>query len=143
MRCSDWSSHVGSSDLHAAWVGQALDEDRLGPRRHRAAHGVDVVHVDEVGVPVELLEGLADVVDRAAVEPRRRDEAVAGLHEREEGEDLRGVTAGAAGAAAPVLEVRADEHTSELQSQMRHSYALFLWQNKLRAQSLALAAIER
>src|SRR3546814_11565667 len=56
-------------------------------------------------LPVEPLEGLAELGDRAAVEPGRDDEAVTRLHQGEEGEDLRGVAGGAAGAAAAAFQV--------------------------------------
>ena len=91
---------------HAARIGQALDEDRLGPGRQRTAHGRRVVDVDEVSLPVEFLEGLAELGDRAAVEPGRGDETVARFHQGEESENLGGVAGSAAGAAAPAFQIR-------------------------------------
>ena len=76
---------------HAARIGQALGEDGLTAGGEGPAHRLRLVHVDEDGVPVELLEGLAELGDGAAVEPVGAEEAVTRLHEDEEGEDLGGV----------------------------------------------------
>src|SRR3546814_10198244 len=112
MRISDWSSDVCSSDLLAA---RHLDAAALGRlarggdlrRRHRGA-------VRPAGVAVDALEP-----DRAV------------RH--------RGVEIGGGGKAAepPFLLIparsdnpRSEEHTSELQSLMRLSYAVFCLKKK-------------
>src|SRR5690606_29905567 len=85
----------------AARIGEAFDEDRLALRRHRALEVLRVVGIDEDDVPAELLEAAAELRDRSAVELRRSEELVAGLHEGEEGEHLRGMARCAGDGAAP------------------------------------------
>ena len=67
-------------------IGDRLDEDRLGLRRHRLLEGRDVVDVRPLHVPAEALERVVELVDRAAIELARRDELVAGRHQRMEDE---------------------------------------------------------
>ena len=57
----------------------------------KLAGSVESAHFD---VPVELLEGVVELVDRAAVELPSRDELVAGLHQGVEHDRLRGVSRG-------------------------------------------------
>ena len=58
----------------AAGIGEALDEDRLGARRERAAEILRVVGIDEAALPAEFLEAAAELGDRAAIELARGDE---------------------------------------------------------------------
>src|SRR3546814_4152868 len=122
MRISDWSSDVCSSDLHLRCLGT----DVLGPRMAghvqgdaplQAAEAVgealllgDVDHVfgDVVGVLGQLLHGL---VGRQDERPLELQHERAGRRQRD---DL----------------VRSEEHTSELQSLMRNSYAVFCLKKK-------------
>ncbi len=60
----------------------------------RGAQGVEVVGVGPAHLPAEILEGVIELVDRAAVELGRGDEFVAGLHQRVEDDRLRGVAGG-------------------------------------------------
>src|SRR3546814_1597936 len=118
MRISDWSSDVCSSDLDRQAVGAA----GLGHRTHRlrlpdAAGNVGIADRGAdgdlaEGPPHALLEGGAAQVERQIeTEGRRLDEA----------DDLR----------HPLLELgRSEEHTSELQSLMRISYAVFCLKKK-------------
>ena len=78
-----------------------LDEDRLGARRYRCFERGEIVGVDEDGLPAEALDGMAELVDRAAIELLRRDDLVARLHQRVEDEELRGVPDATASAAVP------------------------------------------
>ena len=78
----------------AAGIGDQLDEDRLGLRRHRALERRDVVGVGPRHVPAEILERVIELVDRAAIELARGDELVAGLHQAVEHQHLRGVAGG-------------------------------------------------
>src|SRR3546814_2293523 len=128
MRISDWSSDVCSSDL--------LD-GRLQRRRIR--------QVDEA----ELQPGRAapDVLEQpvgAAVEVVHGDHVVAGVQQLQQrahggeaaGEGEAGGTvlqigdAGLQCEARGVLAARSEEHTSELQSLMRISYAVFCLKKK-------------
>src|SRR3546814_4406644 len=99
MRISDWSSDVCSSDLHG---------DDFGNHVLRAADNDGVAHAhvqarDLVGV-VQRRIGDGDAADEHGLEFCRRR--------------------GRAG-AADVDDDRTEEHTSELQSLMRITYAVF------------------
>src|SRR3546814_10633535 len=105
MRISDWSSDVCSSDLGGEHAGDAgrlrgLAHDRVGGLQH-------AVHLGAVEVAQLQLEaaGAADAGHR-----RRRSRAVA--------------------RPAAALGGRSEEHTSELQSLMRTSYAVFCLKKK-------------
>src|SRR3546814_3068273 len=102
MRISDWSSDVCSSDL-------VLHRDRVLERRH-------VGEVVQEGVPVRIGQ-----LQRRAQQHREHEEHrhVAILEQAERGQpehvDQR---------------ARSEEHTSELQSLMRISYAVFCLKKK-------------
>src|SRR3546814_6032955 len=107
-------------------------------------------------MPIHLAEAVADLVERPTIEPRRGDDMAARLHQRVEGEELRGVPRSGRqrGHAAferghlaferavgrvhqPGVDIprnfeieRSEEHTSELQSLMRISYAVFCLKKK-------------
>src|SRR3546814_3936591 len=105
MRISDWSSDVCSSDLRAGGVGQQgelLVVDAV--RRH------PVQHVAQWTQQHAALE-------RGAIHGRA---AAIG--------DFHGVPV--FGAAGFGLQLRSEEHTSELQSLMRISYAVFCLKKK-------------
>src|SRR3546814_2443955 len=112
MRISDWSSDVCSSDL-----------DRLVvERRHRASfeRGQRFVNIDD---------------RRARHDPLDRDAPVAFAQPREnrvlDAVERREVDMPALGRLDAILTaVRTEEHTSELQSLMRISYAVFCFKNK-------------
>ena len=78
-------------DDDAAGIGEVLDEDRLAFRRQRAAEIFRLARIDEMAGPAELLERQPELRQRAAIEVARGDELVAGPHQREEGQELRGV----------------------------------------------------
>src|SRR3546814_7677630 len=112
MRISDWSSDVCSSDLIAAGRRLCIAEQD-GDRRGRHA-----------GIVV------ADVRDKAAAPRerhlvRRRQRAGAGI----EGAAAR-ETIGALRHRLGLVRQRSEEHTSELQSLMRISYAVFCLKKK-------------
>src|SRR3546814_7941897 len=107
MRISDWSSDVCSSDL------RRLREGR--PARPRAGRAQDA---DQLPEPREDPEA-----PRAAPGPARPAEA-----RRPLGAGVPGRAGGAADGLQPDL--RSEEHTSELQSLMRISYAVFCLKKK-------------
>src|SRR3546814_8403407 len=114
MRISDWSSDVCSSDLHERQVlaqpaeEQAAEDDLLDEGHQ---HADQQQHGDEAG-PGEALR-------RQGLELRVGDRAA---EQRLEGEvDQRGQRH---------AEERSEEHTSELQSLMRSSYAVLCLQKK-------------
>src|SRR3546814_9007534 len=116
MRISDWSSDVGSSDLAA----------RQPPRRPYRPLAADV--------PVDGV-----LLHRAALD-RRADRHRHQLHRTAHRDGTGGTDAGRSGRPAPLgsgggrlrrrHDNRSEEHTSELQSPMRISYAVFCLQKK-------------
>src|SRR3546814_5499618 len=131
MRISDWSSDVCSSDLvvdplavaeHAGT--EELDHQQVGVSvDHQAGQAVAfaVDHAPGVGHRVEV-EDLAAQAHRFADpvrKPGRVDRHVRDGLQHSQG-DAR---------VAVVETARSEEHTSELQSLMRTSYAVFLLNN--------------
>ena len=78
----------------AAGIGDGLDEDRLGARRHRALEAADIIGIRPHHVPAKALEGVGELVDRAAIELSRGDELVARHQELLQRHHLRGVAGG-------------------------------------------------
>src|SRR3546814_5586334 len=105
MRISDWSSDVCSSDLvfqqHALGVGQVLDPGQQVRERRRDA-------IERIVV------GLGG---RSAPAPAERAARL-------------GDTLCRQGRYVPCPGIRSEEHTSELQSLMRTSYAVFCLKKK-------------
>src|SRR3546814_5946138 len=101
MRISDWSSDVCSSDL------RAIDRRYESQRRSKVATTDYIGFIEKIiGEERRIDSEIADVEDTSAdIEGR----IVAHLHRR-----IR----------------RSEEHTSELQSLIRHSYALFCYKQK-------------
>src|SRR3546814_4933477 len=103
MRISDWSSDVCSSDLDFFFRTSRFSTLGLNARRSLCRRGV------------RLGDGVAEVPvegRRVRIKARDLDDTRAGEH-------------GNAGAAR-----RSEEHTSELQSLMRISYAVFCLKKK-------------
>src|SRR3546814_3357380 len=117
MRISDWSSDVCSSDLIPAVAREAFETLGL---RIEAQHRVGA----EVGDPD--LVGLVDI-------DRVRTRLVAGEFPGLPVAGRRFVAAELARTpfADPQPSVRSEEHTSELQSLMRISYAVFCLKKKI------------
>src|SRR3546814_5330778 len=111
MRISDWSSDVCSSDLRAGEEGGGQRQHRQAARCGKAAVGSRIVR------------------HRELVQWGRTCGA---LRRREEG---RRAGPGALGASARSPR-RSEEHTSELQSLMRISYAVFCLKKKNRKQTV-------
>src|SRR3546814_10860171 len=133
MRISDWSSDVCSSDLGGASVGRRSGRQRPQPSDalvlwaqvvdEHAGHRGDV---ERPGVP-HLLE-VSPVL--GAVEERLEDGEVVTRQERQ-------LVVGEGLPPDPVrhgLVERSEEHTSELQSLMRISYAVFCLKKKNKKQ---------
>src|SRR3546814_2518813 len=103
MRISDWSSDVCSSDL----VGQPHLLARIGE------------NVDQRIISLDLaVRNPADEMDLRRGGRSRRLRLERGLHRT------------AADEQQPRLRLRSEEHTSELQSLMRISYAVFCLKQK-------------
>src|SRR3546814_1492422 len=121
MRTSDWSSDVCSSDLEATFY--LLNEKRRELREIEELYGVDV----EI-LPDGETEGARMVIEASGPPPTQRrsfapiapiedddDDIVDEAEEEDEDEEE---------------ERRSEEHTSELQSLMRNSYAVFCLKKK-------------
>src|SRR3546814_5978196 len=117
MRISDWSSDVCSSDLHAERYrqdGRQADGDDCKRQRETDALAHQFPHRNPIGIAG------AEIADGEAAEPgevarcRRLVEAHLGPERRQ----------GVRPCVYPQHE-RSEEHTSELQSLMRISYAVF------------------
>src|SRR3546814_1302212 len=112
MRISDWSSDVCSSDLLAD----------AGEGRGVAARVAGEIVV-EIGVRVEVEDRHRAVASRRGLDEREGHRMVAA-----EGE--RNVSILAHIGDVPADHRRSEEHTSELQSLMRISYAVFCLKKK-------------
>src|SRR3546814_1097060 len=104
MRISDWSSDVCSADLQA---GDEVAEDRLQPEPQAHAHGA--------GEQCELAQRDAGEIQRQQDAEQQQDVVD---HARQR------IQRCLVHALAPAEAVRTEEHTSELQSLMRISYAV-------------------
>src|SRR3546814_5992116 len=124
MRISDWSSDVCSSDLHVSKTGQNAGEIAAGLALDADRHD-DVVEVLDLGAVAEIFQRL---VHLQPVGHLVDGDAELGAHgvahlPRHQG---HGRIDGMAGLQAAHHDVeRSEEHTSELQSLMRSSYAVF------------------
>src|SRR3546814_5261303 len=108
MRISDWSSDVCSSDLLQAHLARHRDGgdgvQRVVASEHRQVQAIQARGMGAAAVGHLDIEGEAAVVDADVLG------AVVGLCADAVGDDAA---------------VRSEEHTSELQSLMRISYAVF------------------
>src|SRR3546814_7671729 len=86
----------------------------------RATEGCEVRHVDAVFA--EMVIGAARPVDR--VDTERGDEGLGGRKALALGQDRPGL-------GRVAVDLRSEEHTSELQSLMRISYAVFCLKKKI------------
>src|SRR3546814_3944185 len=110
MRISDWSSDVCSSDLDGGPKG--LHQHNTGDHRLRA---------DE----------RPSVAPRLSENERQEDQAESILCRRDKPADRIAVHHAADEQAQDHDDVRSEEHTSELQSLMRTSYAVFCLKKKM------------
>src|SRR3546814_3694177 len=121
MRISDWSSDVCSSDLRELVVA---GPDQPGRDRNQGAgghFGFLVAHADGHVERHVHAEGVAPLHERAPGLLRR---AAVGAEVR------RWQVGGLVAAACRDRRLRSEEHTSELQSLMRISYAVFCLKKK-------------
>src|SRR3546814_5235682 len=125
MRISDWSSDVCSSDLVTA-AGLAATLARLAPG--------ELVLADRLLERPEIAEAFAGLKDRLTPLPAARFDSANGVRRLEELFEVKALDAfgafgraelAAAGALVDYVALRSEEHTSELQSLMRISYAGF------------------
>src|SRR3546814_9063002 len=119
MRISDWSSDVCSSDLEIVAIGGVLAPDGNGGRQPE----VESMRVGQVEAKARAraVEGPAGTA-RAA--DRRHPPVVSEQFE------LHHFTPRAPAERRRLVAKRSEEHTSELQSLMRSSYAVFCLKKK-------------
>src|SRR3546814_5847367 len=126
MRISDWSSDVGSSDLNE---NEEAAGDDAGERQR---HGDDPERLDGTTAKVGRRLQQAEVhLLKVGVE-RQHHEGQVGIHDADVDRGV-GVEDGQRlvdHAEIEEGEVRSEEHTSELQSLMRSSYAVFCLKKK-------------
>src|SRR3546814_2520409 len=138
MRISDWSSDVCSSDLRRA-IGRGCGAVRLG--NVRAAQPARRRHLDRAADirgqhPAAARADLATIA--AALPSRHRaDLCHRRGHMQQPGKSRRCASyrSGEAETTAPYLFARSEEHTSELQSLMRISYAVFCLKKKIKTKN--------
>src|SRR3546814_9827853 len=124
MRISDWSSDVCSSDLRLGDVGAAEQVD--------LHHQVEILHRHLGKAFVAQDTGVVDQdVDAAPFRLRLGDH----LDHLVIFGDAAAVRHGGAARGADFLDDRSEEHTSELQSLMRSSYAVFCLKKKNKHQN--------
>src|SRR3546814_10281517 len=134
MRISDWSSDVCSSDLPRvlglAWAFVAHSDSHFDPdilRRFIAAYQrVQPLTIGElwavaITLRIVLIENLRRLADQITAGRRARADADALAN--------RLLVSGCARTALET-DIRSEEHTSELQSLMRISYAVFCLKKK-------------
>src|SRR3546814_5496871 len=122
MRISDWSSDVCSSDLAGDLGGLAeADRQQAGRERIEAAGVPGLLGLEEVA---RTLQGLVRTQPRWLVQQQDAIELALGPARRaaHRGAGLAGKVRGRATAGRSA---RSEEHTSELPSLMRNSYAVF------------------
>src|SRR3546814_4326408 len=123
MRISDWSSDVCSSDLPVGRIGPVLQGAAAADHEMRAGR------FDPVGRRLDQLDrARRDAL--AAVGLGARQHALAGQGEGHEHRPLADLPVELDGGPADAVaatadQVRSEEHTSELRSLMRISYAVF------------------
>ena len=69
-------------------VSERFGKDALRPGRNRTLDGVVVANVHEPRIDANLAKGDVELIDGTAVQGRRGDELVAGVHQREESDML-------------------------------------------------------
>jgi hypothetical protein len=80
---------AGDVDDDAAGIGDGFDEDRLGLGRDGGLEALKIVGIGPDHAPAEVLVGVVELVDRAAIELLGGDELVARLHQRVEAPGTR------------------------------------------------------
>src|SRR3546814_4489412 len=133
MRIIDWSSDVCSSDLETAPL-HSLGGEQWTKARRKAAEKVRDVAAELLDIQAkrQARAGLAIDVDRAMYEPFAATfpfEETPDQHSAIEAV-IRDLSSSQPMDRVVCGDVRSEEHTSELQSLMRISYAVFCWKKK-------------
>src|SRR3546814_3836058 len=118
MRISDWSSDVCSSDLGELRRG-VVHDDRAVDFRQETLGGPRILGDDRVGVAA-----------RMRIDMRKRAGKAVDHGDRDDRVEIFAVPV----ASRRRFDMRSEEHTSELQSLMRISYAVFCLKKKRKQQ---------
>src|SRR3546814_3142927 len=136
MRISDWSSDVCSSDLHTAFALQAQDDCTFLIRENFGFNHVDTKFTSHGLSCRSIVAGQHDDADAFLSQRRQRfsgcclDRICNCQNSCDAAIDRREDRSGAVRPHAICLRGRSEEHTSELQSLMRSSYAVFCLKKK-------------
>src|SRR3546814_6074756 len=127
MRISDWSSDVCSSDL----------APRARARRFPTPHHPPAARDHDVPCPIspEQKHGLIMSQDREIVRTRQRNTSCPTRCGGRRGCEAETCPPHASCHLALIVSARSEEHTSELQSLMRISYAVFCLKKKTTKQT--------
>src|SRR3546814_7277030 len=120
MRISDWSSDVGSSDLLVDHQRDGLAELAQVPGDRLVGAGAALLHVDQKQHVIGLRK-----CDLRLLLGQHRERIGRIRHQTTGVDDDEGAFLQHAGAVLAITRQRSEEHTSELQSLMRISYAVF------------------
>src|SRR3546814_1847612 len=136
MRISDWMSDVCSSDLQAQFLSQPLAARLAFAQQARAASQARQGELREAGTMEAITDVSPAAVDAAFAE-HGVDTIIHGhthrpaVHQLEiDGRPRRRIELGDWYEQGLVLQARSEEHTSELQSTMRISSAVFCSKKK-------------
>src|SRR3546814_1729960 len=129
MRISDWSSDVCSSDLAGPSMASRVD---AAPTVHPvAAHTEATIEAGAYRADaVAAAQQMVQVAGTAVPRPRGLEELVRAYASAETSDAEQECLAGAVYFEAQGEPLRSEEHTSEIQSLMRLSYAVFCLQKK-------------
>src|SRR3546814_2073747 len=137
MRISDWSSYVCSSDLDT-YLGDAVGRayaEKYFPASAKAEVGDMVDGIKAAFAKrVDTIDWMAPETKKEAI--KKVETIVVGVGYPESWRDYGRYTVAADSAYANEIAGRSEEHTSELQSLMRNSYAVFCLKKKNNNESI-------
>src|SRR3546814_8551982 len=128
MRSSDWSSDVCSSDLAISEIDAHAETSDSGYYRLRAQllRGQALIDLGQAGRGMPLMEQ----ANAGFLEKGQMVDLLDGLARQVDALEHVGQPTQALAAARRLQALRSEEHTSELQSLMRNSYAVFCLKKK-------------
>src|SRR3546814_7973903 len=128
MRISDWSSDVCSSDLFANQRGNIFNERSIARQAYVPPRLLAQIAGEPLGAPLgQVLSGLGITLPSTGTWTTVPVPTLLAADANSPG--VRGISS-SDNTGSPIRGVRSEEHTSELQSLMRHSYAVFRLKKK-------------